>query len=138
MKKIIFAEGAEANGLAGMLSQLIQQNVEQSPKKRNEFEAIDCSIALCFTDVNIAITLDFKKGGWLTIYDGIFGEPDVRIDTKSDAMMEMGQVPKKYGIPWFFDKEGMEMLKKMREVKVSKSAVCHMLPLMHFTRLMSV
>ena len=98
---ILLAPGAEENGLAVMLSDLVRQNLEAKPHKRADFDALEGSIAIVAEDAEVALTLRFS-GGTLTIFDGIVGIPDVALRASSDVIIALSNVPlsTSYALPF--------------------------------------
>jgi hypothetical protein len=143
---ILLAPGAEENGLAMMLADLVRQNLEAKPHKQADFDAIEGSIAIVAEDAEVALTLRFS-GGTLTIFDGIVGIPDVALRASSDIIIALSNVPltAKLGLPFprWRDKDGSAVVKgifgAMRDgsFRVYGSAF-HMAMMMHLTRVMSV
>ena len=87
------APGAEENGLATMLADLVRQNLESKPHKQVDFRALGGAVAIVAEDVDVALTLRFERGGKLMIHDGIFGIPDVTIRGPADAIMALSNMP---------------------------------------------
>ena len=87
------APGADENGLAVMLADLVRQNLEAKPHKKADFIALGGRVAIVAVDVDVALTLSFERGGKLTIYDGIVGIPDVTIRGPSEAIMALSNLP---------------------------------------------
>lgn len=140
------APGADANGLAVMMCDLVGQNLEAKPHKNRDFAAISGSVSIVAEDAEVALTLRFQ-GGALTIHDGIVGIPDVTIRGPSDAIIAMSNMPltKRLGLPLAArsDKAGQEVLRDVQ--KAMKSGALHAygmllhLPMMlRLTRVMSV
>jgi hypothetical protein len=92
MISIELAPGAEDNGLASMLADLVRQNLEAKPHKVPDFEALEGTVAIVAEDADVCLTLHFQLGK-LTIYDGIVGIPDVAIRATSDVIMAMSNMP---------------------------------------------
>ena len=92
MNDICLAPGAEENGLAAMLADLVRQNLEAKPHKRGDFDALAGSITIIAEDAEVALTLRFD-GGKLTIHDGIVGLPDVTIRGSSDTILALSNLP---------------------------------------------
>ena len=92
MISIELAPGAENNGFAAMLADLVRQNLEGKPHKMRDFDALDGTIALVAEDADVALTLEFARGR-LTIHDGIVGIPDVAIRGSSDMIMALSNMP---------------------------------------------
>jgi hypothetical protein len=145
-KAILLAPGAEDNGFAVMLSDLVRQNLETNPHKRADFDKISGSVAIVAEDAEVAITLRFSFGK-LTVYDGIVGIPDVTIRGTSDIIMAMSNMPSttRLGLPIAKrgDKEGQELVASV--VRAFRTGAFHIhgglfhTPLlMRFSRVMSI
>ena len=80
---IALAPGAEENGLASMLAELVRQNLDAKPHKLKDFYALRGSYAIVADDADVALTLRFAFGH-LTVHDGIVSVPDVTIRATSD------------------------------------------------------
>ncbi|HLK41680.1 MAG TPA: hypothetical protein VKU41_33260 [Polyangiaceae bacterium] len=87
------APGAEENGLATMLADLVRQNIEAKPHKNKDFAELRGTVSIVAQDVDIALTLRFERGGHLKIHDGIVGIPDVTIRGPSDAILALSNMP---------------------------------------------
>ncbi len=96
------AAGAEENGLATMIADLVRQNLESKPHKRADFDALvnppgrrganGSSVAIVADDADVALTMRFG-GGKLVIHDGIVGIPDVTIRGPSDTILALSNMP---------------------------------------------
>src|SRR5579883_981362 len=89
---IELAPGAEENGLALMLADLVRQNLDSKPHKKGDFDALDGAVSIVADDADVALTLRFD-GGRLTIHDGIVGIPDVTIRGDSDTILALSNMP---------------------------------------------
>ncbi len=87
------AAGAEENGLAIMLADLVRQNIEAKPHKRSDFTALAGTVSIVADDADVVLTMRFEKGGKMRIYDGIDGIPDVTIRGPSDAILALSNLP---------------------------------------------
>jgi hypothetical protein len=141
------APGAEENGLAMMLADLVRQNLEAKPHKQGDFEALRGSVAIVADDADVALTMRFERGGKLTIHDGIVGIPDVTIRGPSDAVLALSNMPlaTRLGlpIPHPRDHEAVKTVRlvmgAMREGKLHVYGMAFHLPLvMKLTRVMSI
>jgi hypothetical protein len=92
MVTIDLAPGAEDNGLASMLADLVRQNLADKPHKVADFDALDGAVAIVADDADVCLTLRFRRGQ-LTIHDGIVGVPDVAIRGTSDTIMALSNMP---------------------------------------------
>ena len=158
---IELAPGAEENGLAVMLADLVRQNLEAKPHKRSDFDALDGAVSIVADDADVALTLCFERGGArngagggasgggtrLTIHDGIFGIPDVTIRGSSDTILALSNMPlmTKLGLP-IPNPRDKEAVKTMRSLLDAMRAgqfhvygmVLHMPLVMRLTRVMSI
>ena len=150
--QIALAPGAEENGLAVMLADLVRQNLEAKPHKRADFDALDGAVSIVADDADVALTLRFERGGngdgtRLTIHDGIFGIPDVTIRGSSDMILALSNMPlmTKLGLP-IPDPRDKEAVKTVRSLVDAMRAgtlhvygmVFHMALVMRLTRVMSI
>ena len=135
---IVLDDGARDVGLAEMLFNLLRQNLEQRPEKVSSFEALDSNVAMVAKDIDINVTLAFKKGK-LKIYDGIVGNPDLKIIADHDAILELSLINIRMGLPNYFDKTGRSVLKKvlLGDLKI-EGLLRHPLQLTHLTKIFSV
>jgi hypothetical protein len=143
---IRLAPGAEDNGLASMLADLVRQNLEAKPHKQGDFRALAGSFSIVADDADVALTLRFDHGK-LLIHDGIVGIPDVTIRGGSDTIMALSNMPllTRFGlpIPNPRDKEGVlvarGVMDAMRKGTFHVYGMLFHLPMMmRLTRVMSV
>jgi hypothetical protein len=146
---ITLAPGAENNGFATMLAELVRQNLEARPHKLADFEAIHGSVAIVAEDAEVALTLVFDRGS-LVVHDGIEGVPDVTVRGTSDIIMAMSNIPLRrlfalppLPIPARGDKQGVGALREigaaMRSGAFHAYGMAFHVPMMvHLTRVMSV
>jgi hypothetical protein len=141
------APGAEDNGLAVMLADLVRQNLDAKPHKQEDFAALGGSVSIVADDADVALTLKFERGGKLTIHDGIVGIPDVTIRGPSDGILALSNMPlaTRLGlpIPSPRDRESVRAVRSvfglMRQGKLHVYGMAFHLPLiMKLTRVMSV
>ena len=144
---VALAPGAEENGLAIMLSDLVRQNIEAKPHKRSDFEALAGSVAIVADDADVALTMRFEAGGKMRIYDGIEGIPDVTIRGPADAILAMSNLPlaTRFGLP-IPRRDDPQEVKTVRELFTlmrsgrlhSYGALFHVPLVLRLTRVMSV
>jgi hypothetical protein len=146
MVRIELAPGAEENGLASMLSELVRQNLEAKPHKIPDFEALDGTVAIVAEDADVCLTLRFARGS-LTVHDGIVGIPDVAIRGTSDLIMAMSDMPltKPLGLPIPDPRDKAQVAISQSVMAAMRSgelkmygALLHPGMVMHLTRVMSV
>src|SRR4030043_1917659 len=135
---IILDDGAKDVGLAEMLFNLLRQNLEQNPQKRSSFEALNSNVVIVARDIDITVTLTFRKGE-LTIYNGVVGKTDLMIIADHDAILDLSLINIFMGLPNYFDKVGRSILKKLLlgNLKI-EGLLKHPLQLTHLTKLFSV
>jgi hypothetical protein len=146
---VALAPGAEENGLAIMLGDLVRQNLEAKPRKMADFDALDGRVSIVADDADVALTLVFERSavGSLTIHDGIVGIPDVTIRGPSEAILALSNMPlaTPFGLPLPTpgDPESMktvrDLVREMRAGKLHFYGMFFHFPLvMKLTRVMSV
>jgi hypothetical protein len=146
---VTLARGAEENGLAIMLGDLVRQNLEAKPKKMADFDALAGRVSIVADDADVALTMVFERraGGSLTIHDGIVGIPDVTIRGPADAILALSNMPLATALslplPSPRDREALktvrDLVRSMREGKLHFYGMLLHLPLvMKLTRVMSV
>ena len=92
MIDISLAPGAENNGLATMLADLVRQNLESKPHKQRDFASLAGNVSIVAEDAEVALTLRFAEGK-LVVHDGIVGIPDVTLRGGSDTILALSNLP---------------------------------------------
>lgn len=135
---VIVAPGAQENGLALMLSQLVQENLTSNPAKRWDFGRLDGRVGIVARDADVSLTLDFRRGS-LVIYDGLLPGRALTITTTSERITNLSLINLVYGVPVLHDEQGQALVKDLLggNVKI-EGLLLHPLTLVHLTRLMSV
>jgi hypothetical protein len=118
MPEIILFPGARELGLPVLLADLIGQNIENRPDKTKSFELLEAKVLIEISDLRISTGLEFHKGR-PTLSEGLSGKPDIHILTDSATLLDLSLLKIKLGLPYFFDKNGLESLKKYRAEKSS-------------------
>jgi hypothetical protein len=140
MEAIRLAPGADDNGFAIMLQDLLQQNLVDHPDKRRDFARLLGRVAIVVEDIGVSVTLEFESGS-LTLHHGIVGIPDVTIRASSDDVMKMSLVElvPRVGLPDFRKANAREVLRASRDGRIRVYGGLVNLPmLVRLTRLMSV
>jgi len=138
MAQINFAPGVEDAGLPVMIADIIKGNLEAKPQRQGDFNALRGNIYMQAHDAEVDMTLVFEKGS-LTVHSGKVGDPKISISTDSDTLLALANIDVKFGLPYYFDKVGFEVLKKLfltRELKLA-GLLTHPIMLTRFTKLMS-
>jgi hypothetical protein len=136
--EIRLAPGAEGIGLVLMLQDLLTQNFDQHPEKIIDFRKLRLKTGLTVPDAEVALTMEFD-GGILTIYPGILKDSQLRITAEADMVLALSNVRIKWGLPYYFDEPGKEVLGAMRSGRIKiKGLIRHFPGLMRLSRIMSV
>ena len=135
---INFAPGMDDAGLHVMMADIIKGNLKDKPRRRNDFNALNGNIYIKAEDASVDITMVFEKGT-MTVHNGKIGKPKICIITDSTTLLALPNLNIKFGLPYYFDKAGLEIVKKLftRELKL-KGLLSHPVMLTRFTKLMSV
>jgi hypothetical protein len=138
MPEIVILPEARELGLPVMLADLIRQNIEKRPDKIKPFESLEAKVLIEIPDIQTSAGLDFHKGK-LTLSKGLSGEPDLHILTDSTTILDLSLLKIKFGLPYFFDKNGLTALKKIlcREI-VIKGLLNNFAVLINLTKVISV
>lgn len=137
MADVKLAPGAEKVALAGMLSDVIQSNLER-PEKMKDFNKLRARVFINAVDADIMLTMEFNCGT-LTFYGGREGVPDLSIETDGNTLLDLANINIKYGMPWYFDEQGMDIVKKLlkRELRI-KGLINHPMALTRLTKVISI
>jgi hypothetical protein len=135
---VSLAPGAEENGMAAMLGDMIKTNIQSKPSKLKDFNKLKGTVWISAVDADVQMTMVFNKGS-LTIHDGKVGKPIIQIATDSGTLLELANLNIKFGMPYYFDETGLMVIKKLmrRELKI-KGMFTHTMALTHMTKIMSV
>ena len=110
--EITVDKGAEENGLANMVAELLRANVETSDRKRAVFLRMKGSVGLIATDAEVKVTLVFDRGRCV-VHDGILEGTGVTVTADSDSILELSNVRLVGGLPFYFDKPGRAVVSKV-------------------------
>ena len=138
MAQIKFAPGMDDAALPIMIADIIKGNLVAKPQRQNDFNALNGNIYMQAHDVDVDMTMVFDKGN-LTVHSGKVGNPKLSISTDSETLLNLAYIDVKFGLPYYFDKVGLGVVKKIltRELKI-KGLLTHTIMLTRFTKLMSV
>jgi hypothetical protein len=112
MPEIIILPEARELGLPVMLADLIRQNIEKRPDKIKPFESLEANVLIEVPDIQTSAGLEFRRGK-LTLSKDLSGKPDLHILTDSATLLDLSLLKIKLGLPYFFDKNGIKILKKI-------------------------
>ncbi len=138
MGQITLDKGAQENGLAAMIRDLMSQNIGNHPGRAKDLTALNGNIAISARDIEVSLTLECNKGS-VVIYDGIKQPCKLTIETDSDNILKLSTLKIKAGLPYYFDKTGREILGMLFNGKLKiQGLLKHPLLLTHITKLFSV
>ncbi len=138
--RIELADGADENGLALMISELLRQNLDDRPEKRRDFHRLQGRIAIVVDDARVAITLEFTADR-LVVHDGIFGIPDltIRADTELVTEMSLVELLPVLGLPDLRREHAKNVMRASSEGRIHMvGALQNLATVVRLTRLMSV
>ena len=100
IRTVMLGEGADQNGFALMMSELIRQNVADHPDKRGPLARLRGRIGIVVEDAGVSVTLDCRAPV-LRVLDGLVGVPDVTIRATSELMTKMSliELVPRLGVP---------------------------------------
>jgi hypothetical protein len=128
----------DADGLPGMLADLIRGNLAQHPRKWTDFRGLSGRIAIEVTDAAVTAVLDFAAGG-LVIGVGSGEEAPIRILVTSERVLGLCALTVPGPVPRLLDPAGRALLAGLAagEVRI-RGMLRHPARLLRFARLMSV
>jgi hypothetical protein len=94
---------------AGILADLLRENLAQHPEKREGFRKMRGAVVIDLVDIETVVTLVFTGEG-LRIEGGESKNPDLIIRTASDRVMDLNALRIVGGLPWYFDEAGRKVL----------------------------
>lgn len=108
---IELADGARSE-LAVALGDTILENLRRHPEREESFRKLRSCVLVRADDTDVAITLGFKAGGRLRIYDGEVGAAHICILGESDAILALTRMPLRLGLPDPFSEPARLVLKR--------------------------
>ena len=138
MTQIIIDKDARDNGLANMIKDLLTQNIASHPQRAKDANALNGNIIIDAKDIDVSLTLVCGKGK-IQIRDGSIEPYRLKITTASDNIMKLNMLKIKWGLPYYFDKAGREVLAMLFNGKLKVNGlVAHPVMLTRITKLFSV
>jgi hypothetical protein len=123
---------------AGILADLLRENLAQHPGKRRSFRKMKGVLAIELDDIETAVTLIFGEGR-LRIEAGIAGGPSLIIRTASERVMDLNALRIVGGLPWYFDEAGRKVLGHLAAGRLRiEGMFSHPVLLTRLTKIMSV
>jgi hypothetical protein len=138
MIQITIDKDAQDNGLANMIKDLLAQNITNHPEREKDAKALNGGIVIDANDIEVSLTL-ICKNGHIHIKNGVVEPYKLKITTASDNIMKLNMLKIKFGLPYYFDKAGREVLAMLFGGKLKiKGLLAHPIMLTHITKLFSV
>ncbi len=138
MPEIIILPEARESGLPVMLAHLIGQNIEKAPDKVKAFELLRAKVLIEIPDIQTSAGLEFGDGK-LTVSKGLLGKFELHILTDSATILDLSLLKIKLGLPYFFDKNGFRILKKILSGKIIiKGLLANFSVLINLTKVVSI
>ena len=138
MPEIIILPEALELGLPVMLADLIRQNIEKRPDKIRSFESLEARVLIEVSDIQTSAGLAFHCGK-LTVAKNLSGKPDLHILTDSTTVLDLSLLKVKLGLPYFLDKNGFKILKKIVSGEITiKGLFKNFSALIHLTKVISI
>jgi hypothetical protein len=138
MARIQISEDAGAVALASILSEVLATNLEEKPQRVKDLNRMKAKVGILARDADVAITFCFLKGN-VIVQDGLTADSKLILNAPTDTLMELTNLNIKFGIPWFFDKTGLSVVKKLltRELQIM-GLLTHPFLLIRVAKVMSV
>jgi hypothetical protein len=109
MEEAIIDNRAGEVPFAGILADLLTENLAQHPEKREVFLKMRGGVVIDMADIETVVTLVFTGGG-LRIESGAVEKPALVIRTASDRVMDLNALRIVGGLPWYFDEAGRKVV----------------------------
>lgn len=123
---------------AGILTDLLLENLAQHPEKRAVFGKMRGAAAIALADIDAVVTLRFSEAG-LRIEAGVAEDAALIIRTASERVMDLSVVAIVGGLPWLFDEAGRKVAAHLLTGRLKiEGMFAHPVLLARLTRIMSV
>jgi hypothetical protein len=138
MEERFIENAAPGIPFAGILTDLLTENLGQHAEKAAVFGRMRGSVAIVLEDIEAAVTLIFT-GGRLTIAPEIAGRPAIVIRTTSDCVIDLNALKVMGGLPCYFDAAGRRVLGHLLAGRLTIAGMfTHPILLTRLTKIMSV
>jgi hypothetical protein len=123
---------------AGIIAELLRENLAQHPGKRDLLRSMRGAVVIDLTDIETTVTLVFDNGR-LRIDPGAPERPSLAVRTASAQVMDLNALRIFVGIPWAFDEAGRKVVAHLLTGRLRIEGMFrHPLLLLRLTNLMSV
>jgi hypothetical protein len=128
--------GEEPSGLASMVGELIDQNLERDPTRLRLLRSSSATITV--PDADVAITVRTGPGE-VEIRDGADPGAQLAITADSERLLSLTAAPLRFGLPDVFDARGRAVLRDVVSGRVRiRGMVAHPRRLARLSSLLSV
>ena len=129
----------EPSAFSSMLGGLIEANVKSREEKQGDFENLVARVGIFVTDIDEAVTLDFK-GGKLVVHNGLKPRRTITIRADADTVMALSNLKiGPLGLPIYIDEVGRGVaMKLLRGSLKIEGLLPNLLTLNAVTRIFSV
>ena len=139
--KVEVAEGDQANGVASILGDLLQQNFDNFPERAAIARRMRRPVGVYSTDTDAAATIVFGQDG-AVIHNGLVQNPSVTVHATVNQILDVAQlkVVGKGLVPvGFFTKRGLKVLGEiLRHRLVVKGLLTHTMASLRTIALVSI
>jgi hypothetical protein len=128
--------GTEPNGLAAMLADLLEANLEREPGRRSLVRS--GAVELDAEDADVGVLIRFEKGTVTVSNADGRGDAAVWIRASSTDLLALSSVALRFGLPDPLDRGGRAMLGAIARRRIRISGLRHPLLISRVARLLSV
>ncbi|HEX6130354.1 MAG TPA: hypothetical protein VF044_01405 [Actinomycetota bacterium] len=132
------AEGPDADaraGLAGMLDELVRQNLARDPGRRRLLRPTVAVLEV--PDAGVVATVRIDVGG-VRVVDGDDPAAPVRVTAVGERLFALAAAPLRFGLPDVLDPEGRRVLGDLAAGRIRVRGLVRRLPdVVRLTRLLS-
>lgn len=114
VERVIIAPGAE--GLGVMLGELIRHNLAQHPDRAALLDEMDGRINVHAIDAEVEVGMLFMRGE-LSV-GTVLDDPDIEIETDSATLLDLSNVPLRFGRPDALTPQGRAVIAKIASGKL--------------------
>lgn len=134
---IVVTPGAEDNGLASMVADLVRQNLAAHPERLADLERLDLWLGLRAPDIDVELTLVFE-GGRLTVVDGVLPRAEATVTATSEAVLDLSLLRiGRSGLPLLWDAAGRRVARRFASGELRLRGVGAAARLLRVVRLLS-
>jgi hypothetical protein len=116
--KLVAYADKEPSAFATMLGGLIEANVEASPAKRADFDALTARVGIWVTDIDEGVTLVFDAGR-MTVHNGLEPRRTITIRAEGETVLNLSNLKiGLFGLPVYYDGVGRGVALKLLQGKL--------------------